>query len=489
MSTADRMGVGMSMTGSEGAGAHYKARQINVDATRHGVFAEIGAGQEVARWFFQVGGASATVAKTISAYDMDVSDAIYGPTRQYVSRSRLQAMLDHEWNQLLARLSLKRGATTTFFVFADTVATRSPSRPDGGHGWMGVRFQHEPQVEYSEILLHVRMLDKEVVREQGALGTLGVNLIYGAFYQYHSPNMLIPALLDALSTDRIEVDTIRFSGPAFPGVDNRLMSLQLVEQGLTDASMFTPDGEVVQPAEVLHKKPVLVERGSFRPVTNTTLDMLERAAERFHKEFQSAEAPPCVVMEMSLHNLLEKNRIDHADFLARADILCALGKTVMITSFAHHYSLAAFLRRYTQEPVVFALGVPNLLEIINGKYYSDLEGGTLEFLGGLFKRNIKLYVYPYRSPETGEIIEASTLKVPSDVTHLYAYLLENRLIEDISNFNPQYLGIFPVDLLGMIQSGNPDWETMVPEPCARLIKERNYFGYRAHPLTEAEARS
>ncbi len=477
----------MSMTGSEGAGTRSKARRINVEGTHHGVFAEIGAGQEVARWFFHVGGAAATVAKTISAYDMDVSDAVYGPTRQYVSRSRLQAMLDHEWELLLSRLSRKRGATTSFFVFADTVATRSPSRPDEGHGWLGVRFQHAPQGLPSEILLHVRMLDKESVHEQEALGTLGVNLVYGAFYQYRAPAELITALLDSLNTDRIEVDTIRFSGPAFPDIDNRLLSLLLVENGLTDASMFTPDGEVVQASEILYKRPVLIERGSFRPVTNTMLDMLQRASEKFHEEFQSVEAQPCFIMEMSLHNLLEKNRIDYADFLARAAILCALGKTVMISSFAHHYSLAAFLRRYTEQPIVFAVGVPNLLEIIDAKYYADVEGGILEYLGGLFKRNVKLYVYPARDPETGGIIEASTLKVPSEVRYLYEYLIENRLIEDIRNFNPQYLHIFPADLLAMIQSGNPDWETKVPELCVRLIKERGYFGYRASPLT-AEAK-
>ncbi len=475
--------------GSEGASTHYKARRINVDATRHGVFAEIGAGQEVARWFFHVGGASATVAKTISAYDMDVSDAVYGPTRQYVSRSRLQAMLDREWQLLISRLSQKRGSTTTFFVFADTVATRGPSRPDGGHGWMGIRFQHVPQAEFSEILLHVRMLDKESVHEQEALGTLGVNLIYGAFYQYHTPTDLIPALRDALSTERIEVDTIRFSGAAFPEVDNRLMSLQLVEQGLTDASMFTPDGEVVQPSEVLYKKPVMVERGSFRPVTNTTLDMLECASRKFHSEYRGIDGEPCIVMEISLRNLLEKNRIDHADFLARADILCALGKTVMITSFAYYYSLAGFLRRYTNLPIVFALGVPNLLEIIESKYYADLEGGILEFLGGLFKKDIKLYVYPFKSPKTGEILMGSTLRVPPNAVHLYAYLLENGLVEDIKDYDPHYLHIFPADLLAMIQNGDPAWETMVPEPCARLIKERNYFGYRAQPLTATEAKS
>jgi len=259
---------------SETPSTHHKALQINIDAAKYGTFAEIGAGQEVARWFFRVGGAAGTVAKTISAYDMVVSDAVYGPCDRYVSRTRLQAMLDHEYGLLLERLDEKRGDTTTFFVFADTMAARSYTRHDEGDGWMGMRFQHQLHAQPSDIIIHVRMLDTENAREQEAIGILGVNLVYGAFFHYADPNSLISSLMDNLTRERIEVDMIKFSGPCFAGVDNRLMSLQLVEQNFTDAAMFTAEGEVVQPAEVLHKKTVLVERGSFRPVTNPTVDML-----------------------------------------------------------------------------------------------------------------------------------------------------------------------------------------------------------------------
>ncbi len=258
-----------------------KALQINMDAKRYGTFAEIGAGQEVARRFFHVGGAAGTVAKTISAYDMGVSDAIYGPCDRYVSSKRLQSMLDYEFNLLLERLNAKRGAKCNFFSFADTVATHSYTRHEEGQGWMGIRFQTECGSEASEIIIHVHMLDQENVREQEALGIIGVNLMHGAFYHFHEPEVMIGALMDDLTRERIEVDMIRVSGPAFAGVDNRLLSLQLVQQGLADAAMFTADGEVVQPADILYKKPVLIERGSFRPITNTTLDMLERAHEQF----------------------------------------------------------------------------------------------------------------------------------------------------------------------------------------------------------------
>src|SRR6266404_2684242 len=241
---------------------HEKALRLNLESSGYGSFAEIGAGQEVARWFFHVGGAAGTVAKTISAYDMAVSDALYGPTDHYISRKRLEAMLDRESARLVEQLGARRGGRTAFFVFADTVAARGYSRHENGHGWLGVRFQTVPHGETSEAVIHVHLLDEEPAREQEALGILGVNLIFGAFYHHETPPELIASLLDGLTRDRVEMDMIKLCGPAFPGIDNRLMSLQLVEQGLTDATMLTADGEVVQPSEVLYQRPILVERGS-----------------------------------------------------------------------------------------------------------------------------------------------------------------------------------------------------------------------------------
>src|SRR3954453_22736402 len=257
-------------------GTDEKALHINLDSAKYGTFAEIGAGQEVARRFFLVGGAAGTIAKTMSAYDMTFSDAIYGPADLYVSRVRLNTMLDHEYNLLVERLDAKLGSHRTFFVFADTVAARSFKQHNESHGWLGVRFQSETRGEPSQIIIHVRMLDEGNVDQQEALGVVGVNLLYGAFY-YHLPEKLIASLQENLAEDRIQVDMIKFSGPAYAGVDNRLMSLQLVSQGLTNAVMFTADGESVQPAEILHKKAIIIERGSFRPVTYATNDMLEGA--------------------------------------------------------------------------------------------------------------------------------------------------------------------------------------------------------------------
>lgn len=458
---------------------HHKALEINLDSAKYGVFAEIGAGQEVARWFFRVGGASGTIAKTISAYDMVVSDAIYGQSDRYVSRQRLQTMLEYEYNLMLERLGPRRGATTRFFVFADTVATHGnrTNRPGEAHGWMGIRFQTQPRVEPSQIMIHVRMLDKENLQQQEALGIVGVNLIYSALY-LHGKQTLITSLIDNLTAERVEVDMIKFSGPGFDKVDNRLMSLQLVQHGLASAAMFTADGEVVQAAEVLYKKSILVERGSFRPVTHVTIDMLEAAQAQFIQEPQVQDQEIMVLMEMTLKNLSATGEIDHLDFLDRVDILGALGKTVLISNYGEFHRLAAYLFRYTKKMIGIVMGVPTLRDIFEEKYYSDLEGGILESFGRLFKNDLKFYVYPYKDPVTNATITAGNLRVAPNLRHLYAYLYENQLIYGLRDIHEQYLPIFSRDVLAGIQNGTDDWEEMVPATVARLIKERRLFGWR-----------
>ena len=457
-----------------------KALKINLDPGKYGTFAEIGAGQEVARWFFQVGGASGTIAKTISAYDMVVSDAIYGPAERYVSRQRLQPMLDHEYGLLLERLQARRGDKTRFFVFADTVTARSYSRQEEGNGWMGVKFQAEPGAGPSQIIIHVRMLDKENIKEQEALGIIGVNLVHAALYHHTDPTTVIASLIDGLNRDRIDVDMIKFDGPAFKGVDNRVMALQMVQQGLTDSAMFTANGDVVQSAEVLYRKAVLVERGSFRPVIKTTIDMLNCAQAMFVQEPQVQGEEIVVLMEMTLRNLTSDGGvIDPTDFLERADLLGALGKTVLISNYARHFRLAAYLFRYTKKLVAIVMGVPSLREIFDEKYYTDLEGGILEAFGRMFKNDLRLYVYPMQDSATGAIITAGNLRVAPHLQHLYAYLLENRFIQPIRDYNDAFLPIFSRDVLAKLRAGDSAWEIMVPPQVAHIIKERKLFGYRA----------
>ncbi len=456
---------------------HDKALRINIDAARYGTFAEIGAGQEVARWFFHVGGAAGSVAKTMSAYDMAVSDAIYGAAQRYVSRQRLQSMLDHEWALLIERLDATRGDSTKFFVFADTVATRSWTRHDEGHGWLGIRFQAEPHGRASEIIVHARMWDAENARQQEALGILGVNLISAAFYDNTRPEALIGSLMDGLTRDRLEVDMIRFSGPLFTGIDNRLMSLQLVEQRLTNAALFAPDGEVVEPAELLHGRSVLIERGSFRPVTKLTLAMLEMPLAHMKAELAPGAVEPVVLLEMTLRNLMTLGeRVEHEDFLARMDTLRALGMTVMVSNYSRFHNVTTYLRRYTAERIGMVLGVPTLSQILEERHYQDLDGGILEALGRLLGGPVRLYVHPWRSRETGEMVTAESFKVPGRLGHLYAYMLENGYVEHIPVHREPGEDLMPREVLSLLQAGDPEWESLVPAPAARVIKERGLFG-------------
>ncbi len=490
-----------------------KALTINLNAEQYGTFAEIGAGQEVARVFFQAGGAAGTIAKSMSAYDMTFSDSIYGKAPRYVSQERLSTMLKHEYALLLERLSEQRGDRTCFFVFADTVATKSGKGPGhgDGHGWMGIRFQTEPKAEPSELVIHVRMWDKDNLLQQQALGIVGVNLIYGAFYYRDDPRKLVQSLIDNVGNERIEVDMLRMSGPAFEGVDNRLMALHLVEFGLTNAIMFGPDGGVLQPSEVLYRKPIMVERGSFRPVTHVNVDMLNCACAQFMQEPAVKGKELVVLMEITMNNLLASGTLDAHDFLSRVDLLADIGFTVLISNYPEFYRLTSYFRRYTKEMIGVAMGINNLLEIFNERYYENLEGGILEAFGRLFRNAVKLYVYPMQrtafdqylangqpapanTPPTqapanafssGVLINARNLQVAPHLRNLYDHLLENHYIDCIVGFDPAILDIFSRNVLQRINDGDPTWEQMVPGPVAEAIKKRGLFGYAEDRAAQA----
>jgi hypothetical protein len=457
---------------------HEKALRINIDANRYGTFAEIGAAQEVARWFFRVGGAAGTVAKTMSAYDMAFSDAIYGPAERYVSRERLLRMLEHEYALLLERLSSTRAETTSFFAFADTVVARSYRGTAECHGWMGIRFQPKPQHAPCDILLHVRMLDRTTVQQQEALGIVGVNLVYGAFYLREDPIALIDSLLDGLSQERMEIDMVKFEGAEFVNVDNRILSLHLVTKGLTEAAMFSACGEILQPSEALYGKSLLIERGAFRPVTNVNLAMLESARRAMRNDPETDEEI-FEVMEITMHNLLREGSLDPADFLARVDILSALGKTVLISKFAEFHRLAAYLSRATREQIGIVLGIALLREVLDEKYYADLEGGILESMGRLFKRRTRLYVYPARDQATGELITADTIKIPDKLRGLYTYLRDNRYVEALDPEELETEGFSSRRITELVAAGDPRWKTMVPPEAVEMIEMRGYFRYHA----------
>jgi len=459
-------------------GTNEKAHKFNMDSQTHGSFAEIGAGQEVARWFFKVGGAARTVAKTISAYDMAISDALYGPAQRYVSRQRLEAMLAQEFDQLVDGLGATKGAATTFFAFADTVATRKPGHKENGRGWVGIRFQTQPHGEASQIILHVNLLDTNAVLQQDALGVFGVNLVYAAFYHRDDIAVLVGSLMDGLSRDRIEVDMIKVSGPAFAGVDNRLLSLQLVEMELTDAAMFTADCEVVQPSEVMWKRPVLVVRGTFRPATKLTMELLERARDQFYEEPKVTGTNAVVLAEMTINSLKTGANVSHEDFLARAQILHVLGFDVLISRFQPFYEVTDYLAQYTDQMIGIAVGVPTLQEIMDERFYAELGGGTLESIGRLFRRSVKMYVYPTYDPIEKRIVTLTDAIVPPPVDLLRDLLIKLDQLESLGCEKPELLNIQTDDVLARIQSGDPSWENDVPPLVVAQIKEEKLLGWR-----------
>jgi hypothetical protein len=464
--------------GTHQSDTHQKALRINLDPRWYGTIAEIGAGQEVVRWFFRVGGAAGTIAQSISAYDMAVSDAVYGKAERYVSAGRLQGMLDKEFQLNIERLDDVRGDGTCFFAFADTVVARSFQGGNECHGWMGVKFQAQARDEPSQIVMHVRMLDVEAWLQQEALGIVGVNLLYGAFFQHHEPDNLIESLLDRLSTGRIEIDMIQFRGIEFRGVDNRLMALKLVQLGLSGVAMFGPDREVLQPSEVLRKKAVLVERGSFRPPTHVNLDMLDTARARFAADPAVVGKPVLTLTEITMRNLLAGGvEVDRRDFLARAELLAACGMTVLITDYFDYYRLAAYIGERTSERVGIVMGIPSLIDLFDEKNHAQLDGGILESFGRLFRKDLKLYVYPLQRSPQDELRTVNDIRVVPELQPLYDYLAGRGSFVHLDNYRPEFLPIFSRDVLRKIAASDDSWQEMVPAEVAELIRRRAFFGY------------
>ena len=459
-------------------GTKQKALRINLDRRIYGSFAEIGAGQETAAMFFKAGGASGTIAKTMSAYDMTFSDSIYGveESGRYVVESRLVKMLSKEYTLLEKRLAEKRGPDTTFFSFANTVVALNYQKTNEAHGWIGCRFQLTPQSGYNDVIIHVRMLDNENILQQQALGVIGVNLIYGCYYYAKTPETLVLSLMDDLSPERIQIDMIRFNGPDFATVDNRLMTLHLVKNGFTDAALFGPDGQALQPSEALYKKHILVMRGRLRPLTNVQLDMIENSQKQFMAEDDVDENRVISMAELTLHNLKANEQgIDEKDFLDRVDILCSMGLAVMISNYLEYYKLVAYLARLTRLKCGLVVGIPNLEYIFDEGHYEFLPGGILESFAMLFSRKIKLFVYP--TLRDGAIYSCEDFKLPATLEPLYQYLIRNDKIEAIRNYNEENLHISTDAVLEMIQEGRDGWESLVPARVAEQIKSNCLFGY------------
>ncbi|BDA48597.1 hypothetical protein COCOBI_12-2770 [Coccomyxa sp. Obi] len=485
-----------------------KALQINLDPKWYGSFAEIGAGQEVARWLFRVGGAAGTIAKSVSAYDMTISDSMYGAARRYVTRERVEAMLDYEFLQCKLTLRKQRGDNTNFFAFADTLTTKAYNRDNECHGWLGIKYQTAPMQEPNTIVIHIRMLDGTAQAQQEAVGVLGINLIHAAFYMGADSGAIIGSLLNELSRSRIEVDLISFQGPMFEHVDNRVAALRLVQKGLCDAALFDPSGELQIPQETLYKKNVLLVRGRFRPFTLLHNDMLQGAAQQFFCEVPSKTGTSTetsmasdtydecvyredtlVLLELTTRDMMEGGDLldwttDHGiqedAFIQRIEALSTMGYSVLLSNYRRYFKLATYLATFTRESIVIAMGLPSLIELFKLKHYNDLDGGILEGFGRLLKFDLKIYVYPTLDTKTGEVITAKNAKVEPEVQKLYEYIYERGTIIPIEDYSRELLSVGDVSkrVTESIRCGTDEWESLVPLHVRDQIKTYHLLGYR-----------
>jgi hypothetical protein len=455
-----------------------KALRINLDDNIYGSMVEIGAGQEVARQFFRAGSASGTIAKTMSAYDKDFSDAIYGKEEhgRYVCKDRLMNMLDHEYGLLEERLDRKSFPDRKYFAFADTVTTLNYDKTNQGHGWIGVRFQKDSNKKWNEIILHVNLHDQDAKLQQETVGILGTNLLHACFY-LTDPKEILKELYDNLSRSNLDIDMVNFFGPDFKDVDNRLLSLSLVKEGMTDGVIFTPDGLNHQPSEILYKKNILTLRGSFRPVTKVNIDMLKNGLKEFKADKRVKEKNIQVLFEITLSNLKAAGEVDEQDFLDRVDILCSLGYTVMISNFRKYYKVIEYLSQFTPCRMGLIIGVDNLIEMFEEKYYRNLNGGIMEAFGIIFTRDIKIYLYPFKPSDHSEVLNSTNIPIHPRVKALYQYLFFNKRIIDL-DYNEEVLSIFSRKVLQLLHDNKQgEWEHMVPEGVDEIIKEKCLFGY------------
>ena len=452
-----------------------KALQLNLDTRIYGTVAEIGGGQEIAAYFFKAGAASGTIAKTMSAYDMTFSDAIYGKCARYVSQEKLLRMLDREYSLLDQRLT-QRAKRSTFFAFANTVEVINYDRSNIGHGWMGIRFQRHSHSRSNECIIHVTLKDTDAEWQQQVLGIVGVNLIHSC-YTYNTPEEIIDSLVDNVRKDRLEIDMFSISGPDFHHVDNRLMTLKLVKNGLTKVATFGPDKNVVLPSEIIHRKNAIVLRGRFRPVTHVNVDMMITGMRAFKKELGHSKDIISVV-EITLKDLTLAGELDEQDYLDRVDLLCSLGQNVMISNYQEHYKLAGYLSRFIKDKTLgIIIGHNNLAQIFDEKYYQNLDGGILESFARLFGSNVKLFVYPTIDLSSGQIKTGNDFIPDRHLESLFCYFMENHKILSIPDAKTENLHIISDQVLEMIENNGDGWESMVPNRVAESIKTNHLFNY------------
>ncbi len=459
-----------------------KAFNINMDNSIFGSFAEIGGGQETVRFFFQAGGASHTIAKSSSAYDMALSDNVYGksPGNRYVSQQRLRKMLDVEFTNTTDVLSNKKEPNVRFFAFANTVSILNYQKTNESNGWLGCKFQLSSQCEPNEVIMHVRLLENEGIQQQTTLGILGVNLLYACYYYHQSPTTFIKSLTDSISKDSLEITLLSMSGKELDYIDNRLLGVQLVKNHLCPAIIFDKHGNVQQPADLMYKRCVLAFRGSFRPITYTGFDILRSSYSMFKRDSHYTKENTLSLCEITMNNLLEDGDFHERDFLTRVDILNGMGQNVMISNFKEYYRLVEYFSRFKIENLRVVVGADTLEKILDEHYYQDLKGGILEAFGKLFIYNTKLYVYPSFDSINDKVITSVSIPLNESIEPLYKYLISKRKIIDLPGYKKKFLDIHSKDVIKAIQTNDKSWEDKVPVYISEWIKRNNLFGYNSN---------
>jgi hypothetical protein len=455
-----------------------KALKVNLTSDIYGCFAEIGAGQEVAANFFKAGGSSGTIAYTHSAYDMKVSDSFYGTSDRYVCEERLITMLGAEYNTMKERLPSKY-EESRFFAFCNTVESLNYHKTNQGQGWVGMRFQLEQGGEPNDIILHVKLHDNGHKAQQEALGILGVNLVHASYFLQDDLDEFLKSLVQRVPRERMEIDMLRVSGPGFDRVDNRIIALNLVKRGITDATMFDLSGNVKQPTAELYKKNILLARGRFRPVTKVHIDMIERGKEQFLKEDGVDPDKVRVIVELTLKDLTADGKILDKDFVDRAELLGTLGYTVMISNYLKHYKMVDYLSSISKDyQMGVIVGIYNLQTIFDERYYENLPGGLLEAFGRGFGRKIKIFVYPANNVETGELYDLDTIEIAPNLAGLLQYMKDNNKLAAFDSYDHKLLHILSDDVLSKILAGGASWEDDVPYEVVKAIKHYELFGYK-----------
>ncbi len=452
-----------------------KALALNLKEEIYGSFSEIGAGQEVANNFFKAGAASGTIAKTISAYDMKVSDTHYGKTKRYVSMPRLENMLSVEYENLVYNLS-EKADETCFFAFANTIETINFFKNNQGQGWLGIKFQTKPNEMPSQVMIHILLHDSQLKDQQEAIGILGVNIISHLFLNYTSIEDYIKKLTCNIETGRVEINFMEVSGPFFNKIDNRLLALLLVKHKHTRAAMFDSNKRVLQPLNALYKKDLLIVRGRFRPPTLVNINMFESSLDFLENTKKIKRENILPIAELTLHNLEgTDDNCEMQDFIDRANLLSELNLPVLITDFKYHYELTDYLNTYIKKKTThIVLGINNLESAFEEKHYSHLNGGLLEAFSSLCGSNSNLLVYPERTVHN-TLKKLQHIEVSPSTKHLLDYFMFNNNIQDINNVKEDVLHILSDEVLKMIRESNEEWKEMVPKRIETIIEIEKPF--------------